>query len=280
MRILRDPKAFQRLCGAWRRRGLRVGFVPTMGALHEGHLSLLRRSRRECDRTVASIFVNPLQFGPAEDLSRYPRPFRLDAAGCRRAGVDALFCPSPRAMYPRGFRTRAEVDGLSTLLCGAFRPGHFQGVATVVLKLLNLASPDSLYMGEKDFQQLVIVRRMARDLDLPVRVVGCPTVREADGLAMSSRNAYLCAQEREEAARLHRALRAGAARARRGAALARVLREMRREVRRIPGVVIDYLELVDAETLLRPARLKGRLRLLGAIRLRNTRLIDNIPLLM
>ena len=280
MRILHDPESFRSLCASWRRRGLRVGFIPTMGALHEGHLSLLRRSRRECDRTVASIFVNPLQFGPSEDLSRYPRPFRRDGAGCRRSGVDALFCPSPQAMYPSGFRTRVEVDGLSALLCGAFRPGHFQGVATVVLKLLHLASPDVLYMGEKDYQQLVIVRRMVRDLGLPVRVAGCPTVREADGLAMSSRNAYLSAEERGEAARLHRALQAGAACASRGDSLARVLRAMRGEVRRIPGVVIDYLEVVDADTLLRPRRFKGRLRLLGAIRLRSTRLIDNIPLLM
>ncbi|MDE2291790.1 MAG: pantoate--beta-alanine ligase, partial [Elusimicrobia bacterium] len=191
MRIVSSPAAVSRLSASWRRRGERVGFVPTMGALHSGHLSLIRRARRENARVVVSIFVNPTQFGPKEDLRRYPRPFRRDAALCRTAGADALYHPSPAGMYPPGFATFAEVAGLSEVLCGASRPGHFRGVATVVLKLLNQVRPDRLYLGEKDFQQLTLLRRLVRDLDLPVSVVGCRLVREPDGLALSSRNAYL-----------------------------------------------------------------------------------------
>lgn len=264
----------------WRREGRSVGFVPTMGALHAAHARLIRRARRENARVVVSVFVNPIQFGPGEDFARYPRPLRRDAALCRREGVDALYLPAPSSMYPPGFDSAVEVRGLSEPLCGAFRPGHFRGVATVVLKLLLQTRPRRLYLGEKDFQQLAVVRRMVRDLDLPVRVVGCPTVREKDGLAFSSRNAYLSPRERSWAPRLYRALRLGArAAGKPGASRGRVLAAMRSEVRRIPGVRVDYLELADEGTL-RPARaLRGRLRLLGAVRVGRTRLIDNIPLI-
>jgi pantoate--beta-alanine ligase len=256
-----------------------VGFVPTMGALHAGHLSLIARALQDDDRVVVSIFVNPMQFGPKEDYARYPRPLRKDAALCRAAGAHALYRPSAAAMYPAGFRTRVEVEGLGEVLCGRFRPGHFSGVATVVLKLLNQIRPHRLYLGEKDYQQLAVLRRMAADLDLPVRVVGCPTVREPDGLALSSRNVRLSRSERLLAPGLHDALLAGAVR-RRGATLAALRGRMRRAARLIPRARLDYLEVVDARTLERPARIRGRLRLLGALRLGKTRLIDNIPLPM
>ena len=281
MVITRRPRDIRRRSEAWRRRGLSVGFVPTMGALHEGHVSLIRRALAADDRVVVSVFVNPTQFGPKEDFSRYPRPFRSDAAKCGAAGAHAVYHPDVRDMYPEGFGTRVEVEGLSSLLCGSFRPGHFRGVATVVLKLLEQVRPDALYLGEKDYQQLTVLRAMARDLDLPVKVVGCPTIRERDGLALSSRNAYLSTAERAAAPRLNRALRAGAEEARRrGSTPASVRARMLRVAHGIPSVRIDYLEIVDPDTLLRPARLKGRLRLLGALRLGNTRLIDNIPVIV
>lgn len=255
-----------------------MGFVPTMGALHEAHRSLMERARRENDRVVVSVFVNPKQFGPNEDYTRYPRPAAQDAALCRRAGADALYRPAPAAMYPPGFRTHAEVEGLSELHCGASRPGHFRGVATVVLKLLNQVSPDRLYLGEKDFQQLTVVRRMAADLDLPVKVVGCALVRAEDGLALSSRNAYLTPAERAAAPALHRALREGAREAaRRGATPETVERAARAALARTPAFRLDYLTLVDERTLERPAGLTGPLRLLTAAFIGNTRLIDNMP---
>ena len=216
MRTVSSPAAMRRLSARWRARGLSVGFVPTMGALHRGHLSLVERARAENDRVVVSVFVNPTQFGPQEDFSRYPRPFRRDASLCRKAGADALYHPAPGVMYPPGFSTFVEIPDLSAPLCGRSRPGHFRGVATVVLKLLNQVSPDRLYLGEKDFQQLTVLRRMVRDLDLPVAVRGCRIHRERDGLAMSSRNAYLTPQERALAPRLRAALGLCAAAARRG----------------------------------------------------------------
>lgn len=280
MKLVRSPRAMASLAARWRARGLSVGFVPTMGALHAAHRSLLRRARRENDRLVVSVFVNPAQFGPKEDFARYPRPFRRDAAACRAERTDALYHPAPGAIYPPGYGSFVEVPGLGAPLCGRFRPGHFRGVATVVLKLLESVRPDRLYLGEKDYQQLLVLRRMARDLGLPVRVVGCPTIRASDGLALSSRNAYLSPEERARAPRLYGALRAGAAEAkRRGATPASVRRRMRRALG-IPGARVDYLEIVDAESLARPARLKGKLRLLGAVRIGNTRLIDNLGLLV
>ncbi|MBI4347518.1 MAG: pantoate--beta-alanine ligase, partial [Elusimicrobia bacterium] len=218
MKLIRTPDQMAALSAQWRRRGEGIGFVPTMGALHEGHRSLIRRARRENGKVVVSIFVNPLQFGPAEDYTRYPRPFYQDRRLCEAAFVDAVYRPDPGAMYPDGFCTTVSVAGLSELLDGEFRPGHFNGVTTVVLKLLEQTRPDRAYFGEKDFQQLTIVSRMARDLDLGPRIVPCPTVRERDGLALSSRNVYLSPQERSVAPKFPEGLRAGAAAAvRRGA---------------------------------------------------------------
>lgn len=265
----------QSLARRWQRRGLSIGFVPTMGALHEGHASLIRRARRETDRIVVSIFVNPLQFGPKEDFRRYPRTLDEDRVLCRREGVHAIYLPDAAAMYPKEFKTSVEVRGLSELLCGKFRPGHFKGVATVVLKLLEAVRPDKAYFGEKDFQQLAILRRMAEDLNLPARVVGCPTAREKDGLAMSSRNRHLSPAERSQASLLHASLAGAAGRAR---APEELVARARRGILRIPKVKIDYVALVDGQTLEPAKSLRGSLRLLAAIRMGKTRLIDNVPI--
>ncbi len=279
MKVLRGAAAIAALSARWRARGQSIGFVPTMGALHAGHRSLIERARRENDRVIVSIFVNPLQFGPAEDFARYPRSFSKDRRFCAKAGVDALYHPGVDEMYPPGFQTRVELPALSEKLCGKFRPGHFQGVATVVLKLFEQARPDRAYFGEKDFQQLVVIRRMARDLALGVRIVGCPTVREKDGLALSSRNAGLTPRQRSEAPALYRALRLGLTAIKQGASLSQARSMMRRRLQEIPGARIDYAEIVDPDTLEAPRRTDGRLRALAAIRLGKTRLIDNIPLL-
>jgi len=279
VKIVRSPSSLRRAVAAWRRKGLRVGFVPTMGALHEAHLALVRRARIACDRVVVSVFVNPIQFGPKEDLAKYPRPFAKDAALCRREKAALLYHPAVSTMYPPGARTFVEVSGLSQRYCGASRPGHFRGVATVVAKLLSQVAPDSLFLGEKDFQQLVILRRMAADLDFPVRVVGCPIVRESDGLAMSSRNVFLNPAQRAAAPEFHRALLAGVEESRRASATpASVVAAVRRRILKIPGARLDYVGLAETETLEPAQRLSGRLRLLGAVFFGNTRLIDNVPI--
>lgn len=278
MIVARAKKTLKPLVTRWKAARLSIGFVPTMGALHAGHASLIKRARRECDKVVVSIFVNPTQFGPKEDLSRYPRPFAKDKKLCASLGVDAVYHPPTNGMYPNGFSSFVEVEGLSEVLCGKFRPGHFRGVATVVLKLFETIQPDRAYFGEKDYQQLAIIRKMTRDLDLPVRVIGCPTVREKDGLALSSRNAYLTPAERAVAPLLHQALEEGRRLAeRRGGTRAGVERLVKREICRIPGARVEYASLVDAETLLPARRLQGRLRLLAAMRLGRARLIDNLP---
>lgn len=250
-----------------------------MGALHQGHASLIKRARRECDKVIVSIFVNPAQFGPKEDLSRYPRPFAADSRLCASLGVDILYHPSVKEVYPDGFGTLVEPPArLAEVLCGKFRPGHFKGVATVVLKLFETVRPDRAYFGEKDYQQLTIIRKMVSDLDLAVEVVGCPTVRERDGLALSSRNAYLSPDERAASPLLYQALDAGRRLAESGrAARAGVERLVKRQIRRIPGSRLDYASLVDAATLAPARRLSGRLRLLAAVRVGRTRLIDNLP---
>lgn len=276
----RTPAAMSRLSAAWRGKGLRVGLVPTMGALHEGHASLIRRARRECDRVVVSLFVNPLQFGPKEDFSRYPRAFAADRRLCAAAGADALYHPSAPAMYPIGFRTSVEVAGLSDVLCGAFRPGHFKGVATVVLKLLETVRPQRSYFGEKDYQQLVILKTMARDLGLPGAIVGCPLIREKDGLALSSRNIYLSPEERTNALHLSTGLRLAVENIKKGGTPKRAEALARQEISKIPKVKIDYVSVVDAKTLIPARRPEGRasaLRILAAIKVGNTRLIDNLP---
>jgi len=255
-----------------------VGFVPTMGYLHEGHLSLVRRARSECQHVVVSIFVNPTQFGPGEDYQRYPRDEARDLALLEREGVDLVFVPSAAEMYPEGFATWVEVSGpLTERLEGASRPGHFRGVATVVLKLFNLVQPHRAYFGEKDAQQLLVVRRMVAHLNLPVEIVPCPTVREPDGLAMSSRNVYLSPEERTQALALSRALEL-ARRLVREEGL-RDAAELRRRLedflRRSPGVGLDYVSVAHPETLAELERIEGPALVLLAARVGPARLIDN-----
>ena len=259
--------------------GLRVGLVPTMGALHEGHASLIRAARAECGYVAVSLFVNPTQFGPGEDLARYPRPIQNDLAVCRREGADLVFAPAAAEMYPEGFATTVRVAGLSEKMCGAFRPGHFDGVCTVVAKLLAIVQPDAAYFGEKDAQQLAIVRRMAADLDLPVEIRGCPLVREPDGLALSSRNAYLGAEERQRALALSAALaEAKFALAAGERDAAKVAAAVRRRLEAAAGVEIQYVAVVDPDTLADLDRIAGQALVAVAAKVGATRLIDNVLL--
>ena len=276
MEVIRAIEPLRQHFRRVRAGGATVGLVPTMGALHAGHLSLVAASRRDGHATVVSIFVNPTQFGPREDFSQYPRDEGRDLAACERAGVHTVFAPSAEEMYPAASTTRVEVRELTATLCGPHRPGHFSGVATVVAKLLNIVQPDAAYFGEKDFQQLQVIRRMVRDLNLPVRIVGCPLIREADGLALSSRNRYLSAAERERALSLVRALGAGAAAIaggeRHGPAVEGTLRETL-----VAGGVerIDYASVVDPASLQPAQRITGPVLLAIAASVGTTRLIDN-----
>jgi pantoate--beta-alanine ligase len=267
------------LTAGWRKAGETIGLVPTMGALHEGHISLTRLIHQKTKRTVVSIFVNPTQFGPNEDFTRYPRTFEADCQKLAAAGVDAVFAPAPDEVYPDGFCTTISLNGPATAgLEDAFRPTHFAGVATVVAKLFTMVAPDAAIFGEKDFQQLAVIRRMARDLNLPVDILGAPTMREADDLAMSSRNVYLSPAERQAAPALNRAMRTAAAAIRGGAGISTALDEARAAIA-AAGFVIDYLEVRDAGSLAPVEKPDGRaLRMLAAARLGKTRLIDNISL--
>lgn len=264
-----------------RRSGLTVGLFPTMGYLHEGHASLMRMARADCDVAVVSIFVNPLQFGAGEDLDTYPRDFDRDAAMAASIGIDFVFAPAVDEMYPTPPLTAVTLPELAATMEGASRPTHFDGVATVVAKLFNIAGPCRAYFSEKDFQQLVIVRRLAADLSFPVEVVACPFVREPDGLALSSRNVYLSPEERAAAPVLHRALLAGAeavAAGERDPSV--VLALMAGMVAAEPQADLDYVEVVDPLTLRRPDRLVGEVRLLIAARFGRPRLLDNLSVLV
>ncbi len=266
---------------AARREGSTIGFVPTMGYLHAGHLSLVERAASECDLVLASIFVNPLQFGVGEDLDAYPRDLAGDRESAERAGVDVLFVPSTAEMYPEPVATTVTVAGVSERFEGASRPTHFAGVATVVAKLFSLSGPCRAYFGEKDFQQVAVVRRMVSDLSIPVEVVACPTVREDDGLAMSSRNAYLDPAQRAAAPVLHRALSVGEQMIREGVTHADEVRvAMTEVVAAEPLAELDYLEVVDPVALepVGPIRVLADrpVRLLGAVRIGATRLLDNV----
>ena len=267
-----------------RREGATIGLVPTMGALHRGHLELVRTARQACDHVVASIFVNPTQFGPNEDLASYPRQIEEDSAQLRAEGVTLLWAPSVDAMYPHGFSTTVAVGTVSENFCGAARPGHFDGVATVVCKLFNQVQPDMAFFGEKDFQQLAVIRAMARDLDLTAphadRIVGVPTVREEDGLALSSRNRYLSAEDRARAVALPRAMRDVIAQIEGGNDVASSLADLKAKLLEAGFTHVDYAELADAQTL-EPLSSLGNdpARLLVAARIGGARLIDNMAVL-
>ncbi|MBL9007381.1 MAG: pantoate--beta-alanine ligase [Myxococcales bacterium] len=278
--VIDSPARMQQRMIQARADGKRIAFVPTMGFLHEGHVSLLKAGRERGDLLVLSIFVNPMQFGASEDLSRYPRDLDGDLRKAASAGTDLAFCPTPESMYPVGFQTRVEVTEVQKGLCGDHRPGHFAGVATVVLKLINLVQPHVLLLGEKDYQQLQVIRRMVRDLALPVEVLGCPLIRDDDGVALSSRNAYLSPHEREQARTLSQALFAARqafahGERRRDALLDRAHSILAAQ----PALRLDYLELRDASDLtLPPSTLTDPAVLLVAGFIGRTRLIDNILL--
>jgi len=263
----------------WLKSGDQIGLVPTMGALHAGHDSLLQRARRENNRVVVSIFVNPRQFGPNEDFHRYPRPFEDDRARLERLGVDAIFHPPLEQIFPPAFKTSIDPGPLGMVLEGAIRPRHFGGVLTVVLKLFELTRPTRAYFGQKDFQQVVLIRQLVRDFSLPVRVVACPTVREADGLAMSSRNAYLDPDQRRAAPAVRQALEAAALAFGRGESDAVRLESQVRDALREAAVEhVDYVAVVDETTLSRPARAQSGNIVALAVKLGSTRLIDNVVL--
>jgi len=263
---------------AWRDERLSVGLIPTMGALHEGHLALARTAKEQCDRAVASIFVNPTQFGPTEDLDRYPRREEADAAALAELGVELIFAPSVEEMYPQGFVTTVSVAGVADRLEGAHRPGHFAGVTTVVSKLLIQAGADCAYFGEKDYQQLRVVTRMARDLNIPTTIVGVPTVREPDGLALSSRNEYLDPKQRKIAPTLNRAIVETASAVAAGTPASKAIAEAEALLIRSGFDAVDYVAVADAETLEPIETMAGRpARVLAAAFLGKTRLIDNVP---
>jgi pantoate--beta-alanine ligase len=277
MRIVKTAPAMSAWSEALRREGVTIGLVPTMGALHAGHQALIRAARLTCDAVVVSVFVNPLQFGRDEDLSRYPRTLRSDTLLCRREGADALFVPSSRDIYPPGFETSISLRQVARRWEGERRPGHFEGVATVVAKLLSLIGPDRAFFGQKDYQQALVVRRLVDDLNIGTRIVVRPTVREKDGLALSSRNAYLKPRERRAARVLYWALVTGRAAMRRGERSAAAVRGiMGRIVRMEPLAKMEYLAVCDPLTLEPLTRIGKQAVLLGAIRIGRTRLIDNL----
>ncbi|MCJ7662684.1 MAG: pantoate--beta-alanine ligase [Desulfobacterales bacterium] len=279
MEIIVQTKEMQRRAEQGRREGMIIAFVPTMGFLHEGHLSLMREGRKRGDCLVTSIFVNPTQFGPAEDYDRYPRDLKQDLRLVQGVGVDICFTPSVAEMYPDGFQTFVEVEQVTQNLCGFSRPHHFRGVTSVVAKLFNIVKPHLAFFGQKDYQQLIAIKQMVKDLNMDVEVVGMPTIREPDGLAMSSRNAFLNPKKRKEAARLYRSLLKGRelfAQGERSAAT--ILQEVKKIIEEEKSVVIDYVKICDAHTLEDIEEIKSEAVIALAVKMGKTRLIDNIIL--
>lgn len=280
MKIIRQPKEMQRRAEAWRNQGQRIALVPTMGYLHEGHASLMREGRKRAQRLVVSVFVNPTQFGPREDLDAYPRDFEGDCKRMEEEGVDVVFHPSAEGIYREGHQTYVTVEELTRNLCGLSRPTHFRGVATVVTKLFNIVKPHIALFGEKDFQQLVVIRRMVDDLSFDIEIVGCPIVREPDGLAMSSRNKYLNTEERKEALAIKEALDGAQELYRKGETAAHALLE---EANRILGnqthIRTDYVSICDASTLTNVEKVEGNAVMAIAAFVGKTRLIDNCKFL-
>ncbi len=275
-RVIRSVRAMKLFSDGAREKGDSIGFVPTMGYLHEGHLSLVREAKRRNDLVVASIFVNPTQFGPKEDLKKYPRNLKRDLRLLSKYKVDAVFCPPVSEMYPDGFGTYVEVKWLSDKLCGASRPGHFKGVATVVAKLFDIVMPDAAYFGEKDHQQLVIIKKMVSDLDMGVKIISMPTVREADGLAMSSRNSYLSDEERSRALSISRALRLAKALSGSGVKSAPRIKSAMAKLMKASRLRIDYISTCDPRTLEEKKTVKGKTLVAVAAFAGKTRLIDNV----
>ncbi|MCX5694502.1 MAG: pantoate--beta-alanine ligase [Candidatus Omnitrophica bacterium] len=277
MKVIRVPEKITKLLKAARNKGRHIGFVPTMGALHQGHSSLITQAKKENDLVVVSIFVNPVQFGPREDLNSYPRPLKNDLWLCRKHKVDIVFLPESKNMYPEGFTTFVSVEKLSNLLCGATRPGHFRGVTTVVAKLLNIVGPDVLYLGQKDAQQAVIIKRMVSDLNFPVKVRVLPTVRQKDGLALSSRNAYLNAAQKLDALVLFKALSLAKILINHGQQDAtRIISRIKELINKKKQACIDYIAIVDLEKLQGIKKIDRDCMICLAVKIGKTRLIDNL----
>jgi pantoate--beta-alanine ligase len=277
MEIAKTIESVRHLVKAARNAGRKIGFVPTMGALHIGHVSLIEAAKKKCDFVVVSIFVNPTQFGPKEDFKKYPRPFKADLNICRKAGVDVVFVPTPKAMYPGENLTWVDVEKLSEPLCGKFRPGHFHGVATICAKLFNIVAPDFAFFGQKDAQQAIVIKKMVADLNMPLEIVVCPTVREKNGLAMSSRNQYLTPQQKKDAAYIYKSLQKCRQMIKQGVKdTGKIKSQMRKMIRQIPSIEIQYISIVDAETLQNIDRVAGKVLAAVAVKIGPTRLIDNI----
>jgi pantoate--beta-alanine ligase len=277
MKIIRSCRQMLVSSRRIRQSRKRIGFVPTMGYLHEGHLSLVKQARKDNEIVVMSIFVNPIQFGPKEDLKRYPRDLKRDIKSAKAWGVDIIFYPTDKSMYPQDFRTYVKVDELSNVLCGKSRPHHFRGVATVVSKLFNIVEPDIAYFGQKDAQQAIIIKRMARDLNMPLKIKILPIIRERDGLAMSSRNSYLDRSERIEALVLNQALKLAKALIKRGERKSGYLiKKMKALINKKEAAKIDYVQIVDLKNLTPVRKIKGRVLIALAIWIGRTRLIDNL----
>jgi len=277
MEVAETIESVRSLVAAARKRGDKVGLVPTMGALHVGHISLIEAATKDCDFVVVSIFVNPTQFGPGEDLENYPRPFEADLEICRKAGVDVVFAPSPDQMYPAENLAWVTVEKLTSPLCGRGRPTHFRGVTTVCTKLFNIVGPDVAYFGQKDAQQAIVIKRMVADLNMPLEIVICPTVREPSGLAVSSRNKYLSEQQKEDATCLYKSLQRCREMIEDGTTdAAKIVAEMEQILRRVPELQIEYVSIVNAETLEHVGHVSGKILAAVAARIGPARLIDNI----
>lgn len=275
MKIVGTVKEVREQVKEWKKQGLSVGFVPTMGYLHEGHKSLMDAARKGNDKVVVSIFVNPMQFGPTEDLATYPRDLDHDAALCESAGVDLIFHPEAEEMYEKDFCSFVDMTGLTEGLCGKTRPIHFRGVCTVVNKLFNIVTPDHAYFGQKDGQQLAVIKRMVRDLNMDIEIVGCPIVREEDGLAKSSRNTYLSPEERKAALILSKTVALGKELAKTEKDANKVVEAMKKNIETEPLAKIDYVEAVDALSMAPVEKLEGACMLAMAVYIGKTRLIDN-----
>jgi len=277
IKIIRSVESMKKLSDGFREKGLSIGFVPTMGYLHDGHLSLVKEAKRQNDLVVVSIFVNPTQFGPREDLKKYPRDLKRDLKILSKYKVDMVFHPSAGEMYPDVYKTCIEVKGLSDKLCGASRPGHFKGVTTIVAKLFNIVKPDTAYFGEKDYQQQVIIKKMVKDLNMGVKIVSMPTIREKDGLAMSSRNKYLNKDERAKALVINKALKFAKVLVKSGVkSSARIRAAMTKLMRTAKYLKIDYVSICDPETLDEKRTVKGKTLIATAVYVGRTRLVDNI----
>jgi pantoate--beta-alanine ligase len=277
MEVTKTIEEVRSLVSAARSTGKRIGLVPTMGALHIGHISLIEAAVKDCDFVVVSIFVNPTQFGPGEDFEKYPRPFEADLKICRQAGADVIFAPTPAEMYPRENLTWVTVEQLTEPLCGRSRPGHFRGVTTVCSKLFNIIAPDVAYFGQKDAQQAIVIKRMVADLNMPLEIIVCPTVREPNGLAVSSRNQYLSKQQKEDAANIYKSLQKCREMIETGTTDSqKIIAEMQRILQQIPSGQIEYVSIVDAETLQSIEKIAGEVLAAVAVKVGPARLIDNI----